>query len=148
MTPRGSNCQATAPAAGQLAAGLGEDRADVGRGPVAIVGRGLDQDRHAARAVALVDDLLVLVGVAAAGRLLDRALDVFGRHVDRARLVHGQAEPVVGIRVAAALARAATQISRATLVKTAPRLASLAPFWRLIVDHFECPDIAGEYSRL
>ncbi|TAM57070.1 MAG: GTP-binding protein, partial [Chloroflexota bacterium] len=32
-------------------------------------------------------------------------------------------------------------ISRATLVKTAPRLASLAPFWRLIWDHLECPDI-------
>src|SRR5262245_34012871 len=25
----------------------------------------------------------------------------------------------------------------------APRFASFAPFWRLIVDHLECPDIAG-----
>src|SRR5438309_5630159 len=39
-------------------------------------------------------------------------------------------------------ARAATMISRATFVNTAPRFASLAPFWRLIVDHLECPDIA------
>src|SRR5690349_3669380 len=38
-------------------------------------------------------------------------------------------------------------ISRATLVNTAPRLASLAPFWRLIVDHLECPDIGREYIR-
>src|SRR5512147_425573 len=35
-------------------------------------------------------------------------------------------------------------ISRPTLVKTAPRLASLAPFWRLIWDHFEWPDIAPD----
>src|SRR4026209_3032449 len=45
-------------------------------------------------------------------------------------------------------ARAATMISRATLVKRAPRLASLAPFWRLIVDHLECPDIGREYTGL
>ena len=43
-------------------------------------------------------------------------------------------------------ARAATAISRATLVNMAPRLASLAPFWRLIVDHLECPDIGREYT--
>src|SRR5512146_3054387 len=39
-------------------------------------------------------------------------------------------------------------ISRATLVKSAPRFASLAPFWRLIVDHLECPDIGAEYTGL
>jgi hypothetical protein len=33
--------------------------------------------------------------------------------------------------------RAATLISRATFVNNAPRLASFAPFWRLIVDHLE-----------
>ncbi len=33
-------------------------------------------------------------------------------------------------------------ISRARRVKIAPRLASLAAFLRLIVDHFECPDMA------
>src|SRR5262245_13589774 len=37
---------------------------------------------------------------------------------------------------------AARMISRESLVKMAPRLASFAPFCRLIVDHFECPDIA------
>ena len=91
--------------AGQLAAGLGEHRADLGGGPVAIVGLRLDEDRDAARAVALVDDLLELLGVAAAGRLVDRALDVVGGHVDRAGLLDGEPEPVVGVRVAAALPR-------------------------------------------
>src|SRR5450759_642100 len=37
-------------------------------------------------------------------------------------------------------------ISRATFVKIAPRLASLTPFWRLMVDHLECPDIGREYT--
>ena len=36
--------------------------------------------------------------------------------------------------------RAAIAISRASLVKSWPRLASAAPFCRLIVDHLECPD--------
>ena len=89
--------------AGQLAAGLGEHRADLGRGPVAVVGLGLDEDRHAARAVALVDDLLELLGLAAAGRLVDRPLDVVGGHVDRARLLDREAQPVVGVGVAATL---------------------------------------------
>ena len=91
--------------AGQLAAGLGEHRADLGRRPVAVVGLGLDEDRHAARAVALVDDLLELLGLAAAGRLVDRPLDVVGRHVHRARLLDREAQPVVGVGVAATLAR-------------------------------------------
>src|SRR5574340_1093863 len=38
--------------------------------------------------------------------------------------------------------RAAMMISRATLVNSAPRFASLAPFWRLIVDHLLWPDMA------
>jgi len=32
-------------------------------------------------------------------------------------------------------------ISRVIFVKMAPRFTSLAPFWRLIWDHLECPDI-------
>src|SRR5579863_9427368 len=35
--------------------------------------------------------------------------------------------------------RAAMAMALPSLVKTAPRAASLAPFWRLIVDHLECP---------
>jgi hypothetical protein len=37
--------------------------------------------------------------------------------------------------------RAEIWISRASRVKTLPRAASLAPFLRLMVDHFECPDM-------
>src|SRR4051812_35853644 len=91
--------------AGELAAGLGEQRANVGGGPVAVVRRRLDQDRDAARAVALVDDLLELVALAGARRPLDRPLDVVQRHVDRARLVHREAQPVVRVRIAPTGAR-------------------------------------------
>ena len=96
----------------ELATGLREHRADLGRGPVAVVGLGLDEDRHAAGAVALVDDLLVLLGLAAAGRLVDRPLDVVGRHVHRARLLDREAEPVVRVRVAAALPRGHADLAR------------------------------------
>ena len=37
--------------------------------------------------------------------------------------------------------RAASMISRVILVKMAPRFTSFAPFWRLIWDHLEWPDI-------
>ena len=53
--------------------------ADVGGGAVAVVGQRLDDDGDAARAVALVADLLVVLGVAARG-LLDGALDIVLRH--------------------------------------------------------------------
>ena len=51
---------------GQRAAGLGEDRAHVRGGAVAVVRGGLHEDGHAAGAVALVDDLLELLRLAAA----------------------------------------------------------------------------------
>ena len=90
--------------AGELAAALDEHRADVGRGPVLVVGLGLDEDGDPARAVALVDDLLELLGVAAAGRLVDGPLDVVRRHVDGAGLLDGEAQAVVRVRIAATLA--------------------------------------------
>jgi hypothetical protein len=33
------------------------------------------------------------------------------------------------------------------LVKSKPRRTSLAPFWRLIVDHLECPLISGLFYQ-
>jgi hypothetical protein len=39
--------------------------------------------------------------------------------------------------------RAAMVISRDTFVNWAARFASVAPLARLIVDHFECPDMRG-----
>ena len=90
------------PGPGQLAAGLGEDGADLGDRPVPIVGGHLDEDRDAAGAVALVDDLLVLDALAAAGRLLDGALDRVERHVGRAGLLDREPEAEVAVGIAAA----------------------------------------------
>ena len=86
----------------QLATGLGEDGAYVGRRAVAVVGRRLDQDGYAARAVALVDDLLDLLALARPARPLHGPLDVVGRHVHGARLLDGHP---VGPRVATVLFR-------------------------------------------
>src|SRR6185369_1087439 len=63
----------------------------------------------------------------ACGMLAALALSMARR---RAKLVSGSA-PL----------RAAMAIMLPSLVNTAPRAASFAPFSRLIVDHFECPDI-------
>src|SRR5437016_2306311 len=43
--------------------------------------------------------------------------------------------------------RAATWIARASLVKRLPRLASVAPFLRLICAHFECPATHRDFRR-
>jgi len=65
---------------GQVAAALGEDRAHLAGGSVAVVGQDLDDDGDAARTVALVANLVVAFRFAA-GRLLDGALDRILRHV-------------------------------------------------------------------
>ena len=70
---------------------------------------------------------------AAADAALDRALDCVHRHVALAGLFDGEAKAGVHIGVAAALARGYRYLAR-ELRKAAPRLASDAPFWRLIVD--------------
>ena len=77
---------------------LGEDRADRAAGAVAVVGKRLDDHRHATRPVALVADRFVVVGVAAR-RLLDRALDVVLGHVLGARGLNGEAQARVHVRV-------------------------------------------------
>ena len=86
---------------GEVAAVLGEGRADVGGGAVTVVRHRLDDDRRAAGAVALVADLLVGLGVAAL-RLLDRPLDVVLRHVLGPRGEDGGAQTRVhgGVRQA------------------------------------------------
>src|SRR5258708_5996976 len=81
-----------------------ERRAHFGGGAVPAVGRGLDHDRHAARAVALVHDAFDLRPLGAADGLVDRPLDVRERYVDRPGAVHREAEPEVAVGIAAALA--------------------------------------------
>ncbi len=73
------------------AAVLAEQVADVGAGPVAVVGQRLDQQRDAAGTVALVEHRLDLIGIdPLAGALRDRALDVVLRHRGVARLLDRQ----------------------------------------------------------
>src|SRR4029077_12886022 len=64
----------------EVAAGFGEEGADIGRRAVAVVRQRLDDDGDAAGAVALVADFVVVLPFPAA-RLLDGALDRVLRHV-------------------------------------------------------------------
>src|SRR5260221_1432662 len=82
-----------------------ERRAHLGGGAVPAIRRGLDHDRDATWSVALIDDALDLRALGAADGLVDRALDVRERYVDRPGAVHREAEPEVAIGIAAALAR-------------------------------------------
>jgi hypothetical protein len=89
----------------EAAAVAGKGVADLGAGAVAVVGQGLDQDRDAAGAVALVEDRFDRGAVGpGAGAAVDRALDVFLRHrgffglLDRRR----QRRVVVGVPAAVA----------------------------------------------
>ena len=78
--------------------------ADVRAGAVAVVGGRLHEQRHAARAVALVEDRLQRLGVGAlAGALGDGALDVVLGHRGVLGLLDGQPERRVALGVAAAL---------------------------------------------
>src|SRR3954471_14220161 len=90
----------------QVAAVLGEHVADLGARAVAVVGQRLDEQRDAARPIALVEDGLERVGVRAlAGALGDRALDVVLGHRGVLGLLDRQAERGVALGVAAALLR-------------------------------------------
>src|SRR5262245_4050716 len=68
------------------------------------------------------------------GMLAARALSITRR---RRGLPFGSPPPI----------RAAVAISRISLVKTFPRLASIAPFLRRMVAHLEWPDMAHELAR-
>src|SRR5205085_9186923 len=70
----------------------------------AVVGHAVDDDRGATDAVAFVADLFVVDALEVAGGLVDVLLDRVGGHVGSLRLVDGQAQPRVHVRVAAALA--------------------------------------------
>ena len=85
----------------QVAAVLVEVVAQVGSGTVAVVGQGLDHDRHAAGAVTLVGDCLVLGLIAALG-FLDDALDVIVGHAHALCLGDQVSQLAVGSGVGAA----------------------------------------------
>ena len=122
-----------------VAAVLAEDVPDVADRAVAIVGRGLDQNRRAARPVAFEGDLFVGHARQLARAALNRTLDVVLRHVFSLCRSHCSAQSRILFRIAAALA--AIVISLIRRVNILPRFASSAPFLCLIVAHFEWPDM-------
>jgi hypothetical protein len=120
--------------------------ADLGDDPIAVVGGALDQDRDAARPVALHREVLV-------GRALEVSVPFW---IARLMLSAGMFEPLAlstAVRRRGLLSgspppmRAAMVISRMILVKSLPRLASSAPFLCLIECHLECPDMAVSWQR-
>ena len=89
----------------QAPAVLGEQVPHLGAGAVAVVGDRLDQQRHASRPVALVQDRLDLLGVDAFARpLRDRPLDVVLGHRGVSRLLNGERQRGVAVGVASAFA--------------------------------------------
>src|ERR1700686_3855738 len=82
---------------------LAEDAPNLGGGSVLIVGREFDNDRHPARRIALVNDLIeVLELLPLTCPTLDGALDVIVRQALRARRLDGGAQAQVAIRIAPA----------------------------------------------
>src|SRR3989442_9940322 len=86
----------------EIAAVLGERMAHFGHGARAVVGEAVDHDRGAARPIAFIARLVVGHAVELTRAALDRALHAVLGHVGLARLAHRQAQPRVGIRIAAA----------------------------------------------
>src|ERR1700761_1178565 len=80
---------------------------------VAIVGRGLDQQRDAARTVALEGDLFIERAGQLTGAALDGALDVVLRHVLRLGCEDRRAQPRITVRVAAPACRHADFLDQA-----------------------------------
>src|SRR5579884_3340093 len=83
----------------ESAARLGEGGADLARRAIAVVGQGLDDDRNAARPVALIPYLLISRLAVAAGAAMDRPLDRLLGHVGLAGGQHCGAQPRVRGRV-------------------------------------------------
>src|SRR5262249_12787518 len=90
----------------EAAAGLGERVPDIRARPVAVVCQRLDQDPHAARAVALVEDGFDRVRLTAlAGTPGDRALDVLLWHRAFLGLADRVLQARVRVRIAAPVPR-------------------------------------------
>ena len=82
----------------QVAAVLGEQRADVGGGAVAVVGQRLNDDSDTTRAITLVAHVVIVLGIAA-DRLLDGTLDIVLGHALGPRILDGETQTGVGVGV-------------------------------------------------
>src|SRR4051795_12279838 len=82
-------------AGAQISAVAAERMADLGHGPIRIVGGCLDEDGGSPRSVAFVGQLLVDAPLELPGPLLNGAIDVLARHVDRLGSIDGGPEPGV-----------------------------------------------------
>src|SRR5690606_15145866 len=89
---------------------LGEGMADLGDGAGAVVGQAVDDHRGAAGAVAFVADFLVGRAVELTRATLDGAPDGVLGHVGVGRLVHGEPQPRVRLRVGPAPLRGDGQL--------------------------------------
>ena len=76
--------------------------AHLARGTVAVIGHGLNDDGDALRTVAFIGDFFIVLGIAGAERLVDRALDIVIGHVGRFRLGDHSRELGIAARIAAA----------------------------------------------
>ena len=129
----------------QVAAVLREGVADLAYRAVAVVGQYIHNDGHAAGAVALEGDLLVVDAFQFAGAALDGALDVVLRHIFGLGRQNRGAQPGIGVRVAAALGG-----NRDFLEQAGEYLAALGIQRALLVldcGPFEWPDM-GTSVRL
>ena len=142
MTPFSLNMKDTQPVVPRLPPNLSKVVAHIGGGAVAVVGEGFHDHGHAAGAVAFVGDALIVVVVALAGGLLDDPLDVVVGHVGSLGLGNGV---LAGLEFAAGSALppsfTATASSRPILVKIFALAPSAFSFFRLMLFHFECPDM-------
>ena len=69
---------------------------------VAVVGHGLHDHGDALRAVAFISDLFIILRIAGAERLVDRALDIIIGHIGRFSLGDDRRELGIAARIAAA----------------------------------------------
>src|SRR5450755_4078600 len=109
---------------------------NVGAGPVAVVGQGLDEERDPAGAITLIHDILDLVSVdALAGSHGDRPLDVVFGHGGVPCLLDRQGEGGIALDVASALpggdrdgSRQLREVLAATLVDDRLLVLDRSPF--------------------
>ena len=86
-------------AGAQAAPGLVKNATYRGDGSVFVVAQAFHNHRHLGRAIALVDDFVIVVALVAASAFLNGAFDVVGRHVHRLGRQYGSTQAGVKVGV-------------------------------------------------